>query len=348
MMQVLVWLGLWVLAESAGGGAADRPIHKERLEYDPAARAWVEDEPPVPGTPDGDLRLARGEFAQGHNDAAYRRVKRWIKTYGELDERYPAALILQAEVEIARKDYYKAHKRLQEFLNEYAGTEYAQRAVELEFVIAEMFLSGVRRKFLGLPILKADDIGISILDDLSTNYPETNMGERALKTKADYYYRKGEFPLAELEYGTLIKEFPRSRYYRYAMRRGADATLASFGGVDYDDAPLIEAEERYRDYLAAYPGSAEQEGIGLILEDIRARRAEKEYVIGRYYERTAHSRAAAYYYRSTVEHWSDTVAATRAQDRLGKMQTFEVPGEVSPPPPPGQGPPTLLQEEAPP
>jgi hypothetical protein len=71
-------------------------------------------------------------------------------------------------------------------------------------------------------------------------------------------------------------------------------------------------------------------------------------VIGRYYERTGHSRAATFYYRSTMEYWADTVAATRAQDRLGKMQTFEAPAEVSPPRPPGQGPPTLLQEEAPP
>ena len=333
---------LWAGAASAGD---DKPIHRDRLEYDPGSREWVEEQPPVAGTPEGDLRLARGDFARGKLRTAYRQIKKWIKVYGQDHELYPQAAILQAEIGIARKDYYKAHKHLQEFLNEHAGAEYAQRAVELEFVIAEVFLSGKRRKFLGLRILKADDIGISILDDLATNYPDTNMAEQALKTKADYYYSGAkEFSLAELEYAALVRDFPRSRYLRYAMRRCADSALAGFGGIHFDDAPLIEAEERYRDYLAAYPGTAEQEGIGLVLEDIRSLRAAKELEIGRYYERTGHHRAAAFYYESTVENWPGTIAATQAQDRLLKVQPYDAPTSA-PPPPMSEEPGRSLREE---
>ena len=50
----------------------------------------------------------------------------------------------------------------------------------------------------------------------------------------------------------------------------------NYRSEEFDDAALIEAEERYRDYVALYPGSAEQEGIGLILEDVASQRAAKE------------------------------------------------------------------------
>lgn len=318
----------WMCAAAIGG---EEPVRQERLEFDPS-HGWIEQAPPEPGTPEGDLSLARADFAEDHHRAAYRKVQKWIKTYGREHELYPPAAILRAEIEIARHDYYKAHKHLQEFLNEFSGTQYAERAVELEFTIAEVFLGGKRRKFLGVRFLKADDIGISILDELATTYPESNVAELAMKTKADYYYNTGQFASAELECADLVKEFPRSRYTRNAQRRSAESALAAFPGIEFDDAPLIEAEERYRDYVAMYPGVAEREGVGLILQDIRSKRAAKEYEIGRYYERTGKARAAAFYYRSTMVNWPDTIAATRARERLSRMGALDESEAVAPAP----------------
>jgi outer membrane protein assembly factor BamD (BamD/ComL family) len=328
-VTVLVLACGWWCAAAMGG---EEPVRQERLEFDPS-RGWIEQAPPEPGTPEGDLGLARADFAQDHYRSAYKKIKKWIKTYGPDHELYPQAAILRAEIEIARHDYYKAHKHLQEFLNEFSGTEYAERAVELEFNIAEVFLSGKRRKFLGVRILKADDIGISILDELAATYPESNIAELAMKTKADHYYSRAlDFASAEMEYAALIKEFPRSRYTRQAQRRSADSALATFPGIEFDDAPLIEAEERYRDYVAMYPGAAEQEGVGLILQEIRSKRAAKEFEVGRYYERTGKDRAAAFYYRSTMNHWPDTIAATRARERLSKMGALDESPATAPAP----------------
>lgn len=333
------WLGVLlggVLVLTDPLFAQDKPVHREKMEFDPAVGEWTEQRPPAPGTPEGDLRLARGDFAEGRFRDAGKRVKQWIKAYGEGDPLYPQVALLRAEIEISRKNYFKAHEQLLDFKARYSGTAYAPRAVELQFVIAEVFLSGKRRKWLGLRLLKADDVAIEILDGIAMDNPETLVAEQAIKTKADYYFNKSEFLLAEMEYATLVKDHPRSRYVRYAMRRSADAALAGYGGIDFDDAPLVEAEERYRDYLAAYPGGAEQEGIGLVLDQIRAQRAAKELDIGRYYERTGHNGAAAFYYRSTIANWPDTIAATRAQDRLNRIGPERAPEAppLAPPPEP--------------
>ena len=311
------------MAASAG----DRGRRTQQLDYDSQTGQWIEREPPVPGTPLGDLQLARQAFAREDYAEAHRKIRKWLKTYGEQELLYPEALLLRAEVEIARGDYYKAHKHLQEFAADYGGTELAERAAYYEFVVAEVFLSGKRRRWLGVRLLSATDTGVEILDEMPNAYPDSTLAQEAIKTKADYYFRESEFTLAEMEYTSLVEEYPRSQWVRYAMRRSAEATLASFGGIDFDDAPLIEAEDRFSHYLAQYPGSAEQEGIGQILQQIHSQRAAKEFSIGQYYERTGHPRAAEFYYRSTCDNWPDTIAASQAEQRLAALS-----GAQKPPP----------------
>lgn len=324
-------VGFWVLigvvvAAQVTVAQADRPrASGESLEYDESRSAWMELEPPIPGTPEGDLGLARADHADKRYNRAYRRIRKWLKTYGDTHPLYPEAAVLRARIEIARRDYYKAHKHLREFLNEFGAARAADEAIHYEFVIADVFLDGTKRKLLGMRMLPAEDIGVSILDDLAANYPDSPTAELALKTKADYFFHKGDFGLAELEYARLREQFPHSRYVRYGLRRSAEAALAGFPGIEFDDASLIEAETRFQEYLALYPGVAEQEGVGLILDHIREQRAAKELHVGDYYRRTKRSDAAAFYYQSTLANWPETVAAREASDRLAEIGLSEVP-----------------------
>jgi outer membrane protein assembly factor BamD (BamD/ComL family) len=327
-LLILIAGGLGGVARAEG---TDKPTpRREKITYNGESGKWIETQPPQPGTADGDLRLARAAFTDGHLRKASKRIDKWMEAYTTADPLYPQAALLQAEVGLARQDYYKTYERLEILRNEYEGTEYARQAVEMEFVIAEVFLTGKRRKLWGMRVLNAEETAIGILDDIAANYPETEIAERALKTKADYYFDKGEFMLAELEYATLIQEFPRGRHLRWAMRRSADAALASFPGIKFDDAPLIEAQERYLDYLRMFPEVAENEGIGLILDGIGEQRAEKEYDIGHYYERAGHPDAAVFYYRSTIDNWPDTIGASQARQRLLILDPSAVSDEAEP------------------
>ena len=317
----ILLVGLSVLLLWAGSaGAADRiPGARESLEYDSRRGEWVEQEAPLPGTAEGDLRLVRMDHSEERHGKAYRGIKKWLKTYGSASELYPEAAVLRARIEIARRDYYKAHKHLNQFLNEYGATQAADEAIHYEFVIAEVFLSGTNRKFVGLRMLPAEDLGIRILDDLTANYPDSPVAELALKTKADHFFSKGDFALAEMEYNRLREQFSRSRYVRYGLRRSADAALASFPGIEFDDASLIEAETRFKEYLAMYPGVAEQEDVGTLLDGIREQRADKELHIGDYYRKVKRYKAASFYYRSTVSNWPETIAAGEAAVRLAQL-----------------------------
>ncbi len=312
-----VWLGagLAVVVGAVQGVHGQEP-RVRNLAYDPEKKEWVELAPPPLGTAEGDLRAIRARVSDRDYATAQGLIKGWVKQYGDSHELYPDVLIARAQSLIGRREYYEAHLALQTFLSQFAGSPLSETALRLEFVVAETFLGGVKRKVWGMRVLSGEELALKILDEISSDYPVSRVAELALKTKADYFFRTGDHDLAEDEYARLLREHPRSQYHRFAWRRTADAALASFGGVEYDEAALIEAEERYREYHGRFPTEAEEGGVSLILDRILELRAEKEFAIGQYYERTEHITSAVYYYKMVHEQFPDSIAAARATARL--------------------------------
>lgn len=294
----------------------DGPSRTHALRFDARKNAWVEVVPPPPGTPAGDLHLARAHNSDGDHRKALRSIDKFVKDYGESDLLYPDALLLRAQAQVGLERFDEAYETLSKFLSEFGGMGLTEEALRLEFLIAEAYLSGVKRKFLGVKVLPSEDTALRILDDISIDYPESRLAEAAIKTKGDYMFREGDHGLAEFEYERMLNEYPNSRYYRYALVRSAESALASHAGIPYDEAALIEAEERYREYQRQFPGSAERDDVDLVLSGIREQRAEKQFQIGDYYERTDHLRSAVFYYQIVVTDWAGTLAASKAARRL--------------------------------
>ncbi len=309
-------VALLALVALAPSLSAAPPTRARKLDYDSSKKVWSELPPPIPGTPEGDLFALRQTLAAKGFRRAGEGAKRWIKKYGKDDPLYPDLLLVRAEADIGLRKFDKAFKSLQEFINQFSGIQQTSEALRLEFIVAEAYLGGAKRRFLGLPLFSGEDRAFQILDEIALDHPDDPLAPLAVKTKADYLFRRGEHDQAEIEYARMQREYPRSRYDPFVMRRAADAALASFGGVEFDEAALIEAHERYSDYRVRYAAAADREGIGLILDNIRELQAEKDYRIGMYYERTDHLSSAVYCYRAVLTDYADSVAAGKAGKRL--------------------------------
>jgi outer membrane protein assembly factor BamD (BamD/ComL family) len=296
--------------------AQEAETRSRTLELGVGSEDWVEVAPPPPGTPAGDLYQIKLLLKDEEYSDAWSASEDFLELHGTQNTAYPSLLIARATAQIGRRNFDRAHEILQEYLSEFQGFGETPEALRLEFVIAETYLTGVKRKWLGMRILPSEDAAFEILDDVSTGYPDSIYAPLALKTKADYLYAEGEYLLAEMEYARLVREHPLNRYHQVALRRTAESALASFGGTSYDDAALVEAGERYRDYRSRYPEAAQQEQVDVILQGISAQRALKELEIARYYERTDHYGSAIFYYERVVKYWPDSVAAAQARERL--------------------------------
>ncbi len=293
------------------------------LTYDADRKEWVELPPPAPGTAEGDLHAIRVQIKQGKYQPAFSAITKFIDRYGESHPLCPEVRLARAEALIGRREYHKAHIVLQEFLGEFGGMALTSETLRLEFIIAEAYLGGVKRKVWGVRLLSGEDIAFRILDEISADYPESRLAELAIKTKADHLFKSGEHALAELEYARLLRDYPQSRYHQFALRRSADAAMASFAGVDYDEAALVEAEERYREYRLRYPAEADRNGVALILDRVREMRAEKDFSVGEFYEWTNHIGSAIFYYQLVHDTWPETIAATKATARLELLGALE-------------------------
>ncbi len=295
--------------------AAQQP-RTRTLSYDADRKTWVEEPPPAPGSAAGDLHAVRVRIKEEKYRRALSGVKKFVKQYGESDPLYAEVMIAKAEAFIGLREYYKAYVALEAVLAEFGDGAATSEVLRLEFVIAEAYLAGAKRKVLGIPLLSGVDLAYRILDEISTDHPDSRLAELAIKAKAQHMFGHGDHSLAELEYARLMRDHPQSRYYPLALRRSAEAALAGFGGVEYDQAALADAADRYREYRVRFPIRAERDGVGPILDGIRETHAEKEYSIGTYYERTRHYGSAIFYYHGVREQWPETIAATKAANRL--------------------------------
>ena len=333
MTRIIVAVSLSVAALTGSAIADDtQETYQERLEYNPLTGEWVEIAPPIPGTEEGDLALARSLSARAEFKDARKAFKGWFETYPE-SANWPEALFYAAENEVSAEDakpkkgdLIKAYEWLEELLDGWPGTELADRAIRKELIIAEMLLFKNRKQKIwkGMLWLSADEEALTMLDRIIDDRArDTPVAEQALRLKADYHYVNGEFEDAEEAYARLMRDFSRGRYSKFALLRAGEAALARFPGVEFDDADLLEAEVYLRDYQQKYPQEAGDNMIPQLLSRINESRAEKDFRVAQYYERVREIDAAVFYYRLVDRDWSATTWAAQAHQRLIDLGAIE-------------------------
>ena len=291
--------------------------YRERQVLDPKTDEWVDQDRPADTGPISELDEARSLLAAGKPGKARKLLKAWLKENPD-DERYYEADFLLGETYFESRDFWRAAERYHTVAENSAG-ELFHRANERCTDVARAFLSGQKRILWVIFRLSAYDDGIELLDRVWEREPGTRLGEFALKLKSDYYFDKGEMDLAQDEYANLVLQFPAGRYVQPAMLRTAEAAEAAFPGIQFDDTPLLEADERYRQLQGAFPVYAERENVVERLDGIRQQRAAKDLDIARWYERTRRPDAAQFYYERIIADWPDTLAAAEAQGRLREL-----------------------------
>lgn len=312
-LSAMLWMAQGLPPVLPGWLAQDEK-YREREVLDPDKDEWREQAPEPPGTPAGDLELARSHLARGEPRKARKLLKQWLAANPD-QERYAEAMFLSGESYFEMKDFYKAYEQY-EYVVENASGELFQKGVRKEMDVARAFLAGQKRIVWKILRLPAYDDGVEILGRVWERMPGTRLGEEALRLKADYYFNSGDVDLAQDQYALLAREYPNGRYTALAMLRSAVAAQAAFPGVKFTDGALLNAEERYRQFQKAFPQYAEREKVDERLEGIRQQRADKDLDIAKWYERTSQKGAAAYYYRLVLKDWPNTLAAGEAARRL--------------------------------
>jgi outer membrane protein assembly factor BamD (BamD/ComL family) len=301
----------------AGGTLSSSALAQEQ--YQLKQGKWQKQAPVDPATPEGKLVAIRALIEQGEPKEAAEQATEWIDNHPN----HPAlidAYMVRADAQCGRRRYYKALYDFEYVIRYYPGSEQFNVAMEREFEIAKLYVHGVKRYFLGMPILPAYEEGEEILIRIQERAPGSDLGERASLELSDYFYRDGKMTSAAEAYDLFLQNYPRSLHRERVLLRLIQANLATFKGPKFDSTGLIEAQQRIRQYEKEFPAAAEKIGTSALSVRIGESLALKGYYIARWYERTGETLSAVYTYRRIVK---DSPRAAAAQLALSRLEDLD-------------------------
>ncbi len=221
---------------------------------------WQRTHTPEPGSDEAVLAEARAALAQDRPGRALAILNRWIgarEAEGMADNPWmPEALTLRGDALLALGREYSALFDYERVAKQYPASDAFITAAQREYEIASRYLNGLKRRFLGLRIADATDIGEELLIRIQERLPGSQLAEQAAITLADYYYRVAKMDLAATAYDLYLKNYPRGEHRLHAMRRRIFANLAQFKGPAYDTTSLLDAREQILQLASVYPQEA--------------------------------------------------------------------------------------------
>ena len=250
--------------------------------------------------------------------AAKRQAVQWVKTHKKSPSR-DRGLFLLAQANFAYGDRIESFYEFDELLDLYPDSPLFNAALQRQYEIADAYLGGYKRRFLGIPMFGAEDEAVEMLYRLQQRSPGSPLAEKSLLRTGDYYYKTSDFDLAADVYAAFVRNYARSPEVPRVRLRQAFSYYAQFRGLKFDATPIIDAREQLAAILAVYPKLAEEENLAPVIERIDETFARKIYQTGDFYRRTNEPRAAVYTWRYLLQSYPHSKEAAMAKRELAKL-----------------------------
>lgn len=290
------------------------------FQYDSASGQWIEAQTRQAAQTLADPFLDRmqqlydaRQYAQVHDG-----LVDWLKKNPKAPDRDRAILLL-AQFYFINGDRMWCFFQCDELLENFPDSKLFFPALELQYRVADAFLNGFKKKFLGLPIQEMEDPALDMLFRIQERAPGSPIAERSLLRTADYYYRKSEFDLAADAYGAYLRIYPRGTEVARSRLRQAYSNFAQFRGPPYDATTLLDARTQFGQIQSQTPDLAREEGVEKFIERIDELLAAKIHWDADYYNRVGDLKGAVFLYRSLVQRFPNSKDAQAAKATLAKM-----------------------------
>ncbi len=270
------------------------------------------------------LSEAKALYAKGDLRDAMRYAEAVVKRHPDSDEAEEAHF-LTAECQRKLEQGTKAFESYKKFVDKYPNSRFSVGVAQGEYELGMAYLKG---KMSGFLFFGADrSYGTRILDHMQIHFRNYSLADDALVSVAEFYIGDKDYEGATDTLKRLLAEYPRSEHMLWARFQFARTLWLQNQGPLYDERVLIQSRRGFEDYVgtARLLGEAERQQAQIDTADqmvvrINERLAEKEYLIGGFYERTEAPRSAVYYYRHCMRTYPDTKFAEASRKRVGEIE----------------------------
>jgi outer membrane assembly lipoprotein YfiO len=276
---------------------------------------WIDITDPTTQQVDQSLLRIEDLIQARKYEPAIKSAVTWLKS-NKGSPLYDRGLFLMAEALYQYGDRIKSFYYLDQLMDEYPESSLYYQALEKQYQIADAYLGGYKRRFMKVPMFRAEEEGIEMMFRIQGRSPGSPLAEKALLRTADHYYANADYDLAELAYGRYVENYPRSPLTPRVKLRQAYSNLAQFRGLRFDVTPVIDAKAQLESIVAQYPDLAAEENLTAVLERIDRTFARKLEYTADFYRRTHEPRAATYTNQYLVKNYPDSAEAAKAQRSL--------------------------------
>jgi len=289
--------------------------------WTPKSGKWVNPKTAVRSSPKEQFEFAKSFYDIKNYEEAKREFKKLAKSYPKSLEASESQYYLGL-IEEEQGNLYAAYLDYQKVIDKYPFSERVQEIIEREYRIAESFMSGEKRKALGMT-LPVENPAIEIFNKVIENSTYGPLAANAqyklglvLKGLLRYYE-------AEEAFNKVISNYPNSDWAAPAKFQLAACRAAVSRGPEYDQGAAGEAKEKFEEFVREHPDAVLSKEAEKNVEQLKAEEAEATFNIGRFYEKQKAYEAAKIYYGEVVFNYMDSPWAKKALERLQELGKAE-------------------------
>lgn len=287
--------------------------------WTPKTGKWVNPKNLPKDSPKAQFEYSKGFYDEKKYEEAIREFKKLIKAYPKSFEASEAQYYLGLAEE-ERGNLYEAYLAYQRVIDKYPFSERIKEVIEKEYNIAEKFISGYKRKALGIT-LPVEDPSIEILTKVVEN---STYGPLAAKAE----YKLGlvlqglqRYYEAEDAFSKVIANYPDSEWAEPSKFQIASCRAAVSRGPDYDQGAMQDAKQKFEEFVKEHPDAVLSGDAEENIAKLKEKEAASSYNIAVFYEKQKAYKAAKIYYENVINNYSGSAWAVKALERLQIMET---------------------------
>ncbi|MCM8780332.1 MAG: outer membrane protein assembly factor BamD [Candidatus Omnitrophica bacterium] len=286
--------------------------------WTPKTGRWVNPKTAVRATSQEQFEFAKGLYEEKRYPEARREFKKLIKVYPKTFEAAEAQYYLGL-IDEQEGNLYEAYLAYQKVIDKYPFSERIQEIIEREFKIAEAFMSGKKRKYMGMS-LPVENPAIEIFTKVIENSTYGPLAPKAQYKLGLLFKSLGRYYEAEEAFSKVISNYPNSEWVTPAKFQIASCYAAISKGTDYDQGSTKEAKEKFEEFIIEYPDAVLSNEAEKSLSQLREKEAKSNFNIARFYEKQKDYAAAKIYYEDIIENYPQSIWAAKAMERLSIME----------------------------
>lgn len=282
--------------------------------WTPKIGKWVNPKNAAKNTPKEQLDFAKSFYDMKLYEDAKREFRKLLNAYPKSLEASEGQYYLGL-IEEVQGNLYEAFQAYQKVITKYPFSERIQEINEREYKIGEAFMSGEKRKAMGVA-LPVENPALEIFTKVIENSTYGPLAPKAqyklglvLKGLMRYYE-------AEEAFSKVIANYPESEWVEAAKFQLAACRAAESRGPAYDQGAAKEAKEKFEEFVKEHPDAVLSRDAEKNVDQLNEKEAESSYSIGLFYEKQKAYPAAKVYYNDVINNYPRSVWAAKSLERL--------------------------------